>query len=45
MWDHRPSPDEVLDERVRAGWRPTASCLLSGDVIDGFADTRFWNDR
>jgi hypothetical protein len=45
VWDRRPTPDDVLDQRVRDGWRPTASAFKDADVIDGFACSRFWPDR
>lgn len=41
MWDHRPSADELLDARVQAGWTPTPTSTVDGDVIFGHACTRF----
>ncbi|MEQ9319302.1 MAG: hypothetical protein RIF41_09080 [Polyangiaceae bacterium] len=41
MWDHRPSADELLDARVEAGWTPTPTSTVDGDVIFGHACTRF----
>jgi hypothetical protein len=37
VWDHRPSPDELLEERLARGWRPTPTASLDGDVILGHA--------
>jgi hypothetical protein len=37
VWEHRPAPRELLDARLAAGWRPTASALKSGDRVLGFA--------
>ena len=37
MWDHRPSADELLDARVRAGWTPTPTATRDGDIVMGHA--------
>jgi hypothetical protein len=31
----------LLDARVAAGWTPTVTSTVHGDVIEGFACTRF----
>ena len=36
-WDHSPSPDELLDRRLRDGWTPTPTKLQSGPKILGHA--------
>jgi len=41
VWDHTPTPDELLDARIARGWRPTASALQSGEAILGHAACRF----
>jgi hypothetical protein len=37
VWGHKPSPDELLDKRLRDGWRPTATPLQTGPAILGHA--------
>ena len=37
VWDRRPSAREILDKRLEKGWRPTASELQSGTVVEGYA--------
>jgi hypothetical protein len=37
IWDHHPSPRELLDRRLERGWRPTPTAMRDGDVILGFA--------
>ena len=37
VWDHKPTPDEVLGKRLQAGWKPTPSRLADGDVVEGYA--------
>lgn len=37
MWDHVPSADELLDARLAAGWLPTATGTVDGDVVMGHA--------
>jgi hypothetical protein len=42
VWDHRPTPDELLDARLARGWRPTPTATRDGDVILGHAACRRW---
>jgi hypothetical protein len=35
--DHKPTPDELLEKRLRAGWVPTPSQLQEGEVVLGHA--------
>ena len=42
VWDHLPTAGEILDRRVEVGWRPRASRLRSGDVVEGFAACLFY---
>jgi hypothetical protein len=37
IWDHQPSPGELLDHRLERGWRPTPTATVEGDVILGYA--------
>ncbi|HVK72967.1 MAG TPA: hypothetical protein VM734_06585 [Kofleriaceae bacterium] len=37
MWDHRPTADELLAARIAAGWTPTPTSTVDGDVVMGFA--------
>jgi hypothetical protein len=37
IWDHRPTPKELLDRRLASGWRPTPTATVEGDVILGYA--------
>ncbi|MBK8257443.1 MAG: hypothetical protein IPK82_32845 [Polyangiaceae bacterium] len=37
MWDHKPTADELLDARVKRGWEPTATGLIGGAKVLGFA--------
>jgi len=37
VWDHEPDADEVLEKRLAAGWKPTASQLGDGDAVEGHA--------
>jgi hypothetical protein len=37
IWDHRPSADELLEQRVAAGWRPMTTAMKEGDVVLGHA--------
>ena len=41
MWDHQPSADELLDARIAAGWTPTATSTVDGELIMGHACTKF----
>lgn len=40
VWDHRPKADELLDARLAAGWTPTPTSTVDGDVILGHAACR-----
>jgi len=40
VWDHRPTPDELLDQRLGSGWRPTPTRLKEGPRILGHAACR-----
>jgi hypothetical protein len=37
IWDHQPTPRELLDRRLESGWRPTPTAMRDGDQILGFA--------
>ena len=37
VWDHLPSAEELLDARVRRGWKPTPTATRDGDKVLGFA--------
>jgi hypothetical protein len=37
IWNHRPSPQELLDRRLERGWRPTPTATVEGDIILGYA--------
>jgi hypothetical protein len=37
IWEHRPTPNELLDRRLAGGWRPTPTATVEGDVILGYA--------
>jgi hypothetical protein len=39
VWDHRPTADELLQARVAAGWTPTATSTVDGDLVMGHACT------
>ena len=45
VWDHRPTPDELLDARLTRGWTPVATVLVDGDVILGHAACQFSSPR
>lgn len=40
VWDHRPTPDELLDARLARGWVPVPTALKEGNVILGHAACR-----
>lgn len=40
VWDHQPKADEMLDARLAAGWTPTPTSTVDGDVILGHAACR-----
>lgn len=37
VWEHPPSADDLLRERLLAGWRPTPSYLQAGLAVLGHA--------
>ena len=37
VFDHKPSPRELLDYRLTRGWRPTPSRLKAGEQVLGYA--------
>jgi hypothetical protein len=37
VWDHEPSPDELLDRRLARGWSPVPTATRDGDVVLGHA--------
>jgi hypothetical protein len=37
VWNHRPTPEELLDVRLAAGWKPTPSLLKEGEKVLGYA--------
>ena len=37
VFDHKPSPRELLEHRLARGWRPTASRLRAGEQVLGYA--------
>jgi hypothetical protein len=39
VWDHRPDADELLAAHVTAGWTPTPTSTVDGDVVLGHACT------
>jgi hypothetical protein len=41
VWDHRPSADELLDDRVQHDWVATPTGTVDGDVVLGHAACRF----
>jgi hypothetical protein len=45
VWDHQPDADTLLDARIEAGWTPTATGTVDGDVIMGHAACRFERGR
>ncbi|WP_161967344.1 hypothetical protein [Fimbriiglobus ruber] len=40
VWDHRPTPDELLDARLARGWEATTTATVNGDIILGHAACR-----
>ncbi|HUB06311.1 MAG TPA: hypothetical protein VMB50_04895 [Myxococcales bacterium] len=40
MWGHRPTADELLDDRLARGWKPTPSGTVDGEKILGHAACR-----
>jgi len=41
VWDHRPSPDELLLDRIARGWTPTPTSTVDGPVVLGHGACRF----
>jgi hypothetical protein len=37
VWDHRPTPQELLDARLSRGWKPTPTLLVDGPTVLGYA--------
>lgn len=37
IWDHLPDADELLEQRLAAGWRPTPTLLVDGPRVLGHA--------
>lgn len=37
IWDHQPTPGELLEGRIERGWRPTPTATVEGDVVLGYA--------
>jgi hypothetical protein len=37
VWDHPPTPRELLDARLARGWRPTPTATRDGLVVLGYA--------
>jgi hypothetical protein len=41
VWDRKPTADELLEKRLASGWRPVASQLRDGNVVEGYATCVF----
>ncbi|HEY0482085.1 MAG TPA: hypothetical protein VGD37_31415 [Kofleriaceae bacterium] len=41
MWDHRPSADELLVDRLARGWVATPTSTVDGPQVLGHAACRF----
>jgi hypothetical protein len=37
VWDHRPTPAELLEARLARGWTPTPTRTRDGPVVLGYA--------
>ena len=37
IWDHEPTSDELLENRLERGWQPTPTAAREGAVVLGFA--------
>jgi hypothetical protein len=37
VWDHLPTADELLADRLARGWSPTPTSTREGDVVLGHA--------
>jgi hypothetical protein len=40
VWDHRPTADELLDDRLARGWRATPTATVDGPRVLGHACQR-----
>jgi hypothetical protein len=40
VWDHRPTADELLDDRLARGWTATPSSTVDGLRVLGHAACR-----
>jgi hypothetical protein len=40
VWDHRPTADELLDDRLARGWAATPTGTVDGPVVLGHAACR-----
>lgn len=40
IFDHQPSPEELLERRIERGWLPTPTATRDGHVILGYAACR-----
>ena len=43
VWNHRPGAQELLEARLKAGWKPTPSRLRGGEKVLGYAACVFEN--
>jgi hypothetical protein len=41
VWDHHPTADELLKERLDEGWQPTLSLLKEANKVLGHAACLF----
>jgi hypothetical protein len=41
VWDHRPTADELLEDRIARGWTATPTGTVDGPVVLGHAACRF----
>ena len=37
IFEHQPTPAELLDRRIERGWKPMPTATRDGDVVLGFA--------
>jgi hypothetical protein len=37
VWNHHPSPQELLEARLARNWRPTATATREGEQVLGYA--------
>jgi hypothetical protein len=37
IWDHEPTPAELLTCRLARGWKPLPTATREGDVVLGYA--------